>query len=170
MSIIRWGGLFLIIVCAEALQISVFRYGNIVIALLLFLVFFFDQRTALASAFFAGFLEDVIAGPFGFHSMTYPFLSFGANIVCSTLLTNKSFFAFFLLSIAGFFSFAFLQILAFFFQETIWRGSEFFHIFFSFLYAREMLYGFFIQTALILALYGIQYRGMRATRAYFLSS
>lgn len=133
------------------------------IALILFLVFFLRPQTALIGAFIAGLLEDLIAGPFGFHMVLYPFISFCGILVCDTLLTNKSFLAFFLLEISGFFFYYIIGI-------SISSLQGFFYTYVSLGYLREILYGFLMQNVFILILYAVQYRRVKFSRAYLMFS
>ncbi|GEM_PF-1339983 len=168
--LIQYISLFFGIILVETLHMSVFQYGHIVIAFLLFLVFFFRPQQALVSALIMGILEDSVTSPFGFHMIIYPLISFGGIVVCSVLLTNKSFLAFFLLGMGGFFTYQLLGILSLLTHDLMRQEIFSLHDFFSFTYAREILYGFLMQSVLLLFLYGIQYRRIKFSRAYLMFS
>ncbi|MBI2644751.1 hypothetical protein HYW94_01055 [Candidatus Uhrbacteria bacterium] len=160
--------LFFAVVLAETLHISVFRYGHIVIALMVFFVFFLPSRTALTYACVAGFIEDIIAGPFGMHIVLYPLISLLGLLLCASFLTNKSFSAFFLLGIAGFFLYHVVGTSAGFFSAMMQQQSEAFRLFFSFEYAEELAIGFGIQSVFLIFFYIIQYRRVQFSRAFLM--
>jgi len=164
-TLLRHAFLFFLVVLAEILHISVLRYGHIVLALILFFVFFLPKKTALVYAYIAGLLEDIIAGPFGFHSILYPLISFLGSILCTAFLTNKSFFAFFILNIVGFFTYHGIGILFFFFQFFIHKGMSLGDLF-SFGYLQEIGIGLIVQIVFLSIMYGLQYRRIKFSRAY----
>ena len=165
-TLIRYLSLFFVIILAEVLHISVFRYGHVVIALLLFFVFFLRPQTALICAFFAGLFEDSITGPFGFHMIVYSFISLFSTFVCGMLLTNKSFLAFSLLEISGFFAYHIVWAFFYFLSGFFYRQG----VLAPFQYAEEMLLGFFMQSVFIGILFLLQYRRIRFSRAYLMFS
>jgi hypothetical protein len=157
--------LFLIVALAGVLHISVFKYGHSVLALLLFFVFFLSRHTAFIYACIAGILEDSITGPFGFHSIVYPFIIILGSVLCNTFITNKSFFAFFLLNIAGFLTYHIIGATFLFFQMIIQR-QFILETVFSLEYLKEIGLGLGMQAIFLSALYGLRYRRMKFSRAY----
>lgn len=158
--------LSLCIFLAEVLSISVFQHGHIILALLLFFIFFLRPQTALFCACIAGLLEDIIVGPFGLWMITYTCITVMGIGICKTLLTNKSFFAFFLLEIFGFSLYRITEVLFFSFHRILTHQDIVFHVPILFEYVKDTAAQIFI----ICILYLIQYRRIRFSRAYLMFS
>ncbi len=93
------------------LQISFFGAIPLILAYLLYILFFTSQRDALVLAFILGFFHDLYSPSFGNFLATYPFVVFVLAFLSQIIITNKSFIAFTLLGVCAFLLFEILLII-----------------------------------------------------------
>ncbi len=93
------------------LQIGFFGTVPLILAYLLFILFFIGERDALVLSFVLGFFHDLYSPSFGVFLTSYPLVFFILSFLSQTLITNKSFIAFTLLGVCAFLFFEVFLIL-----------------------------------------------------------
>ncbi len=93
------------------LQISFFGAIPLILAYLLYILFFIGQRDALVLSFILGFFHDLYSPSFGLFLAAYPFVVFVLAFLSQIIITNKSFIAFTLLGVCAFLFFEILLVI-----------------------------------------------------------
>lgn len=84
------------------LQISIFGVIPLILAYLLYILFFSGNRETFVLAFLLGFLQDIFSPVFGVFLSTYFFVFLMIALLAHTFITNKSFVAYTLLGCIAF--------------------------------------------------------------------